>query len=149
MTSPFNDYAWGAAYEAMHETMYRMKDKDPSPSVARDEQLAVMWTTAYEAYQTTRRVSEMNAEIVSQLQEQLVTARENDDHEAEADLMQRLSDLEITAEDEAATAARLQRQIEWLEAIDAEYERRPWLSGDTTVDGWEINQDAVGWSEAR
>jgi len=149
MNGPFSDYAWGFAYEGMHETMYRMKDKDPSPPTARDDQLAAMWSTAYDAYQTTLRVFELNSSTVSRLQERLIEAREAENQAAEAEVLERLAAVEMTSEVAASVEARLQRQVEWLDEIDAEYDRRSWLNrDDTCTDPWAINQETVGWSEA-
>jgi hypothetical protein len=148
MNGPFSYYAWGDAYETMHDTMYRTKNRDPSPSSVSDDQLAAMWERAYEAYQTTLGVWTTIAGTEKRLQERLAEAREADDRAAETDLLERLAAVMMTAEAETALEARLKRQVEWLETIDAEYERRPWLSA-ATADPWAIEGDVGIWSEVR
>lgn len=127
MSGPFENYAWGFAYESMHKTMLRMKDRDPHPMAARDEQLTGMWSRAYEAYKTTLGIWEINSALKKRLQHKLQGATVAGDVETVAVLTKQLEGCDMTLEEEAAVEERLARNVETLEAIEEEFARRPWL----------------------
>jgi hypothetical protein len=126
---PFFDYAWGEAYEQMHETMYRQRHQDCAPSAADDNKLVAMWEKAYDAYLMTCRSFDMIDDTRDRLQLRLGALNEfTEDYEAKrAYLLERIEDLEYTTEMETAMTARLDQKVEWLETIDEEFARRPWL----------------------
>lgn len=137
---PFFDFAWGEAYERMHETMYRQRHQDCAPSAADDNKLVAMWEKAYDAYLTTCRSFDLMDETRDRLYLKLGELDEcTEDYEAKrADLLERIEGLEYTTEVEAAMTARLDQKVEWLETIDAEFARRSWLR-----EKWEALQASV------
>jgi len=134
MSGPFPNHAWGFAYESMHKTMLRMKDRDPHPTAAHDEQLTAMWRRAYEAYKTTLGIWEVNIALKRRLQGTLHGAMAAGDVEAIAVLTKQLEGCDMTLEEETAVEERLARNVETLEAIDAEFARRPWLQAPEPED---------------
>ena len=134
MSGPFENYAWGFAYESMHKTMLRMKDRDPHPMAARDEQLTAMWVRAYEAYKITLGIWEINIALRQRLQGTLYGAMAAGDVEAIAVLTKQLEGCDMTLEEEAAVEERLARNVETLEAIDVEFARRPWLQAPAATE---------------
>ena len=119
---PFFDYAWGRAYEDMHETMYRQRHNDCAPSAADDNKLVAMWEKAYEAYLTTCRSFDLIDETRDRLCRQLGELDECTEsyEEKRADLLERIEGLEYTTEVEASMTARLDQKVQWLDEIDAE-----------------------------
>jgi len=97
------------------------------PSAAGDDQLVGMWERAYEAYEMTLRTFDLTEQAQEGLRKRLAVAQETDDQKAITSIIERLENCEMSAEEHAAVEARLERNIEWLEEIDAEFARRPWL----------------------
>lgn len=137
---PFFDFAWGEAYERMHEIMYRQRHNDCAPSAADDNKLVAMWEKAYDAYLTTCRSFDLIDETRDRLYRQLGELDESTENyeEKRADLLERIEGLEYTTEVEAAMMARLDQKVQWLETIDEEFARRSWLRAK-----WEALQASV------
>jgi len=136
MNGPFSDYPWGETYEVMRASMLRMSTKYPQPRYAQDDLLVHMWLDAWNKYNDVVSAYESADRFYADTQDELEVVRAKiedgsaDDatHERFTVLVERLNNIEPDDGDRAAMDKRIKVHQDELELIDAEFERRPWMT---------------------
>jgi hypothetical protein len=132
MSGAFADYRWRDAFERMHTIIRNTRHHQADPKYVHDQQLMEMWNTAYESYMYLIQSWSTLEKQKKTTEEQLAAAREADDFELIESLIAQLSRYDLTDEEEEATELRLYEKTLWLNEIEDELIRRPWLRDDKT-----------------
>ena len=136
MNGPFSDYPWGETYEVMRASMLRMSTKYPQPRYAQDDLLVHMWLDAWNKYNDVINAYDSADRFYAETQDELEAVRTAIDNGSADDatharftvLVERLNNLEVDDDTRAAMDNRIKTFQDELEWIDAEFERRPWMT---------------------